>query len=373
MIEVNPEERIPHHRNRGFPISLVIVLALGAGAYWYYTLQTERFTSVYTQLGIQPLPVTVAWQPNIQTRLDQLKREQCYQDAVVNLANDLLDAGYPREAAISLQTFANRCGGTREVLPLAYEALQRVKDFAGALDIAKQLVDAAPENGTFRYWRADAYDQTSDVTHALNDYMNSIQLVGNSRDVVGDAFYKLSRAYDKLDRPCDAITPIEMYISMDPANRRTPQASKIISDYAAKGNCDSHYANGTARVAFAADSGVRLLPSTINGVTGTFILDTGASFVSVTSQFAAKAKIGTDAGNQVTLQTASGRILADIGYANSVVVGKAEAKGVVVAVDRKAESPFGPRVDGLLGMSFLSRFNLELKPNGIELSAIPLK
>jgi aspartyl protease family protein len=373
MIEVSPQDRIPRRRNRTFPIVLVVVaLMLGGGAFWYVTSQNERLSPVYSQLGIEPLPITVAWQPNVQARLDQLMREPCYRDAVVKLANELLAADYPREAATGLRTFADRCGGAPEVLPLAYEAFNRVGDFAGALDIAKRLVDAAPENGTFRYWRADAYDQVGDHAHALNDYMNSIELVGNLRFVVGDAFLKLARAYDKLDRPCDAIAPLERYVSLDPAGRRTPQMSKIISEYAEKGHCASHYANGTARIAFAADSGVHLVPVVINGVTGNFILDTGASFVAVTSQFAAKAKITVEAGNQVTIQTAGGKILAEIAYARSVDVGKTEASGVVVVVSRDVETPFGPRVDGLLGMSFLSRFNLNLKPNGIELTAVPL-
>jgi clan AA aspartic protease (TIGR02281 family) len=148
--------------------------------------------------------------------------------------------------------------------------------------------------------------------------------------------------------------------------------SKIIGEYAEKGHCASHYANGTARIAFAADSGVRLVPVVINGVTGNFILDTGASFVAVTSQFAAKAKITVEAGNQLAIQTAGGKILAEIAYARSVGVGKTEASGVVVVVSRDVETPFGPRVDGLLGMSFLSRFNLNLQPKAIELTAVPL-
>jgi hypothetical protein len=54
-----------------------------------------------------------------------------------------------------------------------------------------------------------------------------------------------------------------------------------------------------------------------------------------------------------------------------VKVGKAEALGVTVAVHRG--NPFGDRVDGLLGMSFLSRFYVTLSPTGIELTAIPLR
>jgi aspartyl protease family protein len=73
------------------------------------------------------------------------------------------------------------------------------------------------------------------------------------------------------------------------------------------------------------------------------------------------------------MKTAGGSALAEIGYANSVAVGKAEASGVVVAVHRNADNPFGNRVDGLLGMSFLSRFNMTLSPNAIELRAIALR
>jgi aspartyl protease family protein len=103
------------------------------------------------------------------------------------------------------------------------------------------------------------------------------------------------------------------------------------------------------------------------------ILDTGASFVSITSQFAFKARVATEPGNQVIMKTVGGKALAGIGYANSVSVGKAEASGVVTAVFRDDSNPFGSRVDGLLGMSFLSRFRVNLSPRAIELTAIPLR
>ena len=71
------------------------------------------------------------------------------------------------------------------------------------------------------------------------------------------------------------------------------------------------------------------------------------------------------------LKAVGGAAFAEIGYANSIRVGKAEALGVTVAVHRG--NPFGNRVDGLLGMSFLSRFTVTLSPTGIELTAIPLR
>ena len=207
----------------------------------------------------------------------------------------------------------------------------------------------------------------------MPDYMNTVQLVEPQKTIFLDVFLKWSRGYAALGRFCEAISPIETYVSLDPANRRTPQTAKINSDYAEQGSCDKRYATGTTRVPLAGGPNVRTLTVVVNGVAGNLILDTGATFVSITSQFAFKAKVATESGNQVIMKTVGGKELAEIGYANSVSVGKAEALGVVTAVHRDDSNPFENGVDGLLGMSFLSRFNIKLSPTAIELTAIPLR
>jgi aspartyl protease family protein len=351
---------------------IILLLVVGGGvAYWYYSSQKPEFEIVYTQLGIQPLPSTVERQQQVQARLSQLNREPCYRDAVVDLARALLKNGYPRESATSLRSFTKRCGGVEEILPLAYDGLRRISDFSGALEVAKQLVDAAPTSATFRYWRALAYNETGNPALALPDYMNSMELFFNPKNEGGHFFYEWSRTYAALGRYCDAITPIEMYVSLDPIHRRTPQTTKIISEYAEKGNCDTRYAIGSARVPFASATDVRTLTVLLNGVAGNLIFDTGASFVAITSDCASRARVATESGSQLTTKTVGGVASAEIGYANSIRVGKAEALGVTVAVHRG--NPFGTRVDGLLGMSFLSRFYVTLSPTGIELTAIPLR
>ena len=381
----------PAPRPSVFPVTLfavTIVLAVGGGGlYWHHTWSARpplrpplrprtkgsEFERVHKELGIQPLPSNVERQPQVQSRLAQLRREACYTDAIVGFGQALLDAGYPREAANSLRTFVKRCGSASEVLPHAYYGLERINDFSAALEVANELVEAVPASGTARYWRAIAYDRTGQFSLAIVDYMNTVQLIGDPKTIFGEVFYKWSRTYAALGRYCDAISPIEMYVSLDPADRRTPQITKIISDYAEQGSCDKRYATGTTRVPFVGGSAVRTLTVVVNGVAGNLILDTGATFVSITSQFAFKAKVATESGNQVIMKTVGGKALAEIGYANSVSVGKAEAKGVVIAVHRDDSNPFGNRIDGLLGMSFLSRFNIKLSPTAIELAAIPIR
>jgi aspartyl protease family protein len=331
------------------------------------------FEETYKQLGIEPLPLTV--QAKVQSRLWQLSREACYTDAIIGLGRALLDAGYPRETAISLRSFVKRCGSAsaEKVLPWAYSALEKLNDWSSALDVADELVNASPASATARYWRAMAYDNSGKFSQAMLDYMNTVQLIGNPKAAFAEVFYKWSRTYAALARYCDAIGPIEMYISLDPVNRRTPQTTRIISDYAEKGDCDKRYATGTARVPFAIRSGVRTLSVIVNGVAGTMILDAGATFVSITPRFAVKARVTTESGNQMIMQTVGGKALADIGYANSISAGKAVATGVTTAVMRDDSDQFGKGVDGLLGMSFLSRFNVRLSSSEVEMTATPLR
>jgi clan AA aspartic protease (TIGR02281 family) len=362
--------------NTFFIALTVAILFVGVGAgflYWRYMPSKVDYTSVYEALGISSLPSNIETMPQVQKRLDQLRREPCYREAIADLAESLIKAGYPREAATSVRSFANRCKRSEGLLGTAYHALESISDYQGALEVSDQLVKAYPANGTVRYWRGIAYDRLADFRHALIDYINTIQLSNDPKSLVGEVFFNTSRMYAELGRYCDAITPMETYISLDPVSRRTPKTTKIIAEYADKGNCDTGYASGAARIAILGQSNVHFLPVFVNSVGGNFILDTGATFVAVTSQFASKARIDTEPGNQVIMKTVGGTALADIGYAAKIAVGKAEASGVVVAVHRDGAKPFGDRVDGLLGMSFLARFQLNISPTAIELTSIPIR
>ena len=376
MIDLDPLDRISRPEERRFPVVFgifVVIAALGCGwAYWYYASTKASYAGVYAELGIAPLPIAAELQPQVRNRLEQLGREPCYRAAISGLSQALLAAGYPRESATTVLGFVQRCPGSDDLLAFAYGSLIQVGDFAQALRIADQLVKAFPARSDFHYLRARASDRLNDFAGALSDYANTVQLAGNPKNLVVDVFYNMSRMYAEMGRYCDAITPIETYISFDPAKRRTLQTTRIITDYAQKGACETHYSHGLAHVSFLGSTGVHILPVTVNGVPGKFVLDTGATYVSVTSEFAAKAKVNIEPGNQLTMQTASGTVPAVVGYANSVTLDRAEAQGVALAVMQGRSDPFGNRMDGLLGMSFLARFKMDLSQDGLTLTSIPL-
>jgi clan AA aspartic protease (TIGR02281 family) len=257
-----------------------------------------------------------------------------------------------------------------------YKALFLASDFSAALRVADDLVRSDPADAQVRYWRGNVHEELKDFALALTDYINTVQLMGDPDTVSVNHFYDISRMYAALGRYCDAITPLETYISFKPAENRTTQLTRLIAEYADKANCAAHYAIGTARVArvpFPGMIGVATLVVVINGVAGNFLLDTGATYVAVTPAFASKARLNVETGTQLPMKTVGGTAFAELAYATNVAVGKAEAQGVAVAVVRGAPDPFGERLDGLLGMSFLARFKVNVSQSTIEFTALPLR
>jgi len=354
----------------------ILFIVCGGAYYWFIFLQGSRYSAVYLQLGITNFPSGLTSTPVVQQSLDQLEHEPCFRDAVISLADEMLRAGYPRDAGDILVKFSRRCGDSDDLSVRRYRVAFMQNDFSVAARIADALVQSNPADPNIRYWRGNAYEESKDFQRALIDYINSIQLLGAPEVVSINNFYDVSRMYAALQRYCDAITPLETYISFDPTHRTTTQTTRLIAEYAEKGSCASHYASGSTRISklgFPGRPDVNVLAAAINGVVGNFILDTGASYVAVTRDFAAKAKLRVDDGSQLPIKTVGGIVSADLSYASIVSVGKAEAQGVPVAVIGGTAGPFGPRTDGLLGMSFLARFKLNVSRDAIELVATPLQ
>ena len=381
MIEIDPQDRLLHSTGHKRPVGTIISLMLvavtifGAGIF-YWVFVSQKFADVYKKLNIAPLPINIELRPEFYSRLDQLKREPCYRDAAIGLSDILLDAGYPRESATSILAFAERCGSKQNetILERAYVALNEVSDFSAAFKVVDQLVNSDPADAQYRYSRGATYEKLNIYSKALADYIAALQLSGTSSSPgASNVFYDISRMYAALGRYCDAIVPIETFISYKPAERRTPQTLKVISEYADRGNCDANYARGTARVRFLGVTGVRTVVAVINGISGNFLVDTGADYVSVTPEFSSRAKIKIESSERIPFKTVGGTASAEIGYASTVSLGSAEAQGVVIAIMRGPTDPFGGHLDGLLGMNFLARFDFHFTQDAIELSAVPLR
>ncbi len=101
----------------------------------------------------------------------------------------------------------------------------------------------------------------------------------------------------------------------------------------------------------------------VNGVSASFLVDTGASVVILSSGLARRANINLERATPITISTANGRAQAFRVVLNSVKVGSLSAYLVEAVVIEDAKLPFA-----LLGMSFLNRMNMHREGDSLTLS-----
>ncbi|CAN7232990.1 aspartyl protease family protein [Bosea sp. LjRoot90] len=330
---------------------------------------------VLKELGIGELPVAVSTSRPVAKHLETLTRERCDREAVLAFAEGLKQAGYRREGAQALVRFSENCGGFIDALRRAANILMDLSDWGGAAAVASKIVEEQPHSDNGYYLRATANDKAGKANEAIDDYLTAIALFADKERISSVGYFAASRAYEKLGQYCDAIVPIEAWIALNPLrnDNRNPlrndnsRTQAVIGTLRSKGQC--------AEKAFATDETIPITRSgqvvtvsaTINGTKGTFIIDTGATFVSLRQSFADRARIVVDPTSKVRLHTANGIIEARRGRAALIELKRVQATEVPVVVQSDASGSYGVRVDGLLGMSFLSRFDVTIDRRSVRL------
>jgi clan AA aspartic protease (TIGR02281 family) len=357
--------------NRGAVLLLLLMLAGAAGgAAWSQTARSRGdMDSLFPaldrlQVGI---PVAVAGRDPIRQHLEELSREPCDQQAIADLGKALDAAGYRREAANAHIRFSETCGGHAPSLRAAANILFKLSDYAATVAVASDLIKLEPYNDNGFYLRAVAHGQAGSYQRAIDDYVTAIELFGNKDRISSVSYLGMARAYEKLGRFCDAVLPLQSWIALNPARNDTSQVQRIIDDYMKKGNCT--LATGKEETfPVPRQHGTVTLPVVINGVRSVMILDTGASFVSLKRTFAQKASVAVDPSSTVQLHTANGIAEGKLGRASTIQLRSLQAKDVPVVVQDDAKATYGSGVDGLLGMSFLSRFNVTIDPRTVRIA-----
>jgi clan AA aspartic protease (TIGR02281 family) len=102
------------------------------------------------------------------------------------------------------------------------------------------------------------------------------------------------------------------------------------------------------------------------------IVDTGATFVTISEDLAFDAGVYKDSENSyIELFTAGGRVKAEMGLVGKVRVGDAARNDVRVVVHSIPDFPDG--IDGLLGLSFFDQFLVRLDQSKQQLHLSPKK
>jgi clan AA aspartic protease (TIGR02281 family) len=329
---------------------------------------TEAVLAIMNRLMID-LPANVAASEPVKSPIEELSREPCDQKAIEQLGAALEKVGRRREAANAHISFSATCGHYAPSLRTAVNILLTLSDYTGAASVASNLIALEPFNDNGYYLRAVAYDQSGLLKKAIDDYVTAVDLFGNKDQISSVAYLAMARAYEKLGQFCDAVLPIESWVALNPARNDTSQTRAIIADYTTKGRCQAATATGEEVFKASRQNNVIKLPVTVNGVLGSFVLDTGATFVALNATFAQKAMVQIDQDSTVRMNTANGVTDGKRGRAAAIQLRSLQAKDVPIVVETDAKAAFGDGVDGLLGMSFLSHFKVSIDAQAVRISS----
>jgi clan AA aspartic protease (TIGR02281 family) len=213
-----------------------------------------------------------------------------------------------------------------------------------SVGVHRVLANKPPEHGVLDIEEAEGFSNfpASNVRHACNSRKSPVREVWYTPDgayVGTDAF-----AYDVID-PNGVVRKFS--ISVDVRQASQPRVE---------------------RIPIKRRGQVVIVRASVNGVEGDFLIDTGASTISLSNEFAAKANVQYELSRTRETQTANGITHIHPGKAGSVRLGSLEVNDVDVSVKPKGSAGYGGGIDGLLGMSFLSHFTFHFGETEIRLS-----
>ncbi|MGS1094078.1 retropepsin-like aspartic protease family protein [Aquamicrobium terrae] len=195
------------------------------------------------------------------------------------------------------------------------------------------------------------------MDQAISDYLTTISLINDPSKTSYGIFKRLSLAYEAKREFCEAASALQTWVAAN-GEHDNSQLNFLVGNLKKKGDCTTDYATGRDTFRHQPNaSGVIYADVYVNGVKGRFVVDTGAALVSVSRSFAERAGLKYSKDSEILLGTANGIAKGNRVTMDSVRVGKVKAEKVQGIAMQQSDA-LGEDIDGLLGRSFLARFDI---------------
>jgi len=328
-------------------VGALAVVALGVGSWLARGSGTGP-----TLAGQGPAGSSSGDAPQVPTQFaaldSELAREPCDRQRAYKLIDGLYHAREPRLTLLRAEAFVRQCGDFTELLPLTYAAHRDLSEWDPAIADVSKLIELQPHEKDYRWWRGQLYEHKGQLERAARDYDQSIVVEPKITNIP----FNLANVYERLGRPCDGIFPLTQFAYFYPG--AADLANKRLSALYANPACSAFVGTGQATIPFTAGAAAVPVHVRINGqVDATFLLDTGASVVVLTEALARKLSLDPSAWPETVVSTAGGLRVVRRGTLDEIDVQTLRARQVPCAI-----APDLPGDIGLLGLSFLSRFDL---------------
>jgi aspartyl protease family protein len=288
----------------------------------------------------------------------QLAKEPCDRQQMLAFDEALMRAGNNRAVIDRTEAFWKKCGSMPRLRWLTYEAHKRLSELDKAIADASILIEDKPHDKDFWWWRGIAYEETGQLEKAAADYEQSLAIEPRMTGIP----FNLAGVYEKLHRPCDAIFPIEQFLRYHPDVADKERVQERLTHLYADPTCASMAGQGRAVIRFRPGAPAITTMVKMGSARGTFVVDTGASLTVISPALAAK--LGLAPSKKIAVHTASGMADARLAVVDSMEVQGVRARRIPVAV----LDSLPPGMDGLLGLSFLARFSLQMETQAGKLT-----
>jgi len=232
--------------------------------------------------------------------------------------------------------------------------MRRVLGFLAGVLVGQWLVFGSALSPADLHIRASTAWKHGDYPEAMRLWSQAVSLQPGNAELQ----YLRGRALAALGLRASAADAFQVTLLLEPQS--------TLAREALDGLASLHHATADGQIVVGLESGlgVWIVPVSVNGHRGRFLLDTGASVVVVGPTLAATAGLTPATGREgVELQTLGGRTRGPSAIAGSLDVGGAALRDVPVVLHEP-----GPGVDGILGNTFLSHYRVTVDADTRQLT-----
>ncbi len=144
------------------------------------------------------------------------------------------------------------------------------------------------------------------------------------------------------------------YTDMPPSSDAKEHALGRINSV---GNPEYNMGKVNMRLHYEDKNGTMIVSGQVNGISMSFVVDTGATLVVIPPAIAKEAGLLQGQTEMITIQTANGAVQTPKVSIKTLIVDKVEGRNIAAAIQQI--SPTDPAL-GLLGMSFLAQYEMTI-------------
>lgn len=157
-----------------------------------------------------PIPVLRAY----------LEGQPCDRQKVIALGDRYLQEGQYVALLARAQAFTAACGPYPRLQWQVYDAHRQLGQWKDAAAVASKLIETDPDDKDYWWWRGLANEKQGALEAAAHDYRQALVRMPWLDHIP----FNLAHVLEQMDRPCEAIAPLQQFIVAHPAEQRVVQA-----------------------------------------------------------------------------------------------------------------------------------------------------